>query len=380
MFVAVQFENRKNIRKLVLGAFVAGIAALGINYYVGGLPAFLRIVNSPILRAVFFPCSLAAHGLSEGAHHVYDLTPVRWLLLVYGCSLVPMFASNANFYEQSIVSSEKVATIRRAAKSGFAAQQSMRAANFKYKAKREFTIPPFGQGSWALAWAHLCAAAKKPFMNFVAPVLGGVTCGVLGLVFGRDMYEVGIGTVVAIGFYCSMGFMTSARTASEAAVRRRDLIAPLPLPGWQCVAANLTVPWISMSLFSVGAGIAYGSGDGSLWPAVCFAMCLTFPLRLGARMALQYILVLSYPDFADKLQQLLAQGVYYLCAGPFIIGELIVLIPAFLLQSIWVGLIALTLIQVLYMAVFLWLAGLASDRAVASGEPVRILGLVSRAS
>jgi hypothetical protein len=309
--------------------------------------------------------------------HVADLSPIRFLSACYLGSLVPMFASNSNFYERSIASSERVAASRRAAKAGFAALQANKAASIRFKSTRMYTIPPFGQGAQALAWAHLCAAAKKPYANFLFPALGGVGCGVAAHFAGVTVHESGIGAIVLVSFYLSFGFMASAKAASESAVRRGDLIAPLPITAWKAVVANLTVPWLAMFGFCLGAGITYAGTGSDEWPLIAFGLCLTFPLRLGARMVLQYILVLSYPDFADKVQQLIAAGVYYMFAAPFFFVELILAIPAILLHSVWVGLITLSVLQVPFLVLLLWLAGLASDRAVASGEPVNLFKLAA---
>jgi hypothetical protein len=378
MFLAIQFESRRLLHRLLISGLIAAAGILGAITYFRGIPAFASIMNSPILGWIFLPCKLAASLLVGEVAHATESTALITLLVGYLLSLVPMFATNANFYEHSIASTERVASYRKAARGGYAALQANRAATLKFKSVRTYTIKPFGTGPVALAWAHLCAAGKRPYVNFLSPALVGIGCGVLGSVVENATKDMGLVTVGLVSAYCSFGFMASAKTASESAVRRRELIAPLPIRGWETVVANLTVPWLAMFGFCLCTGLGYLFFGGRQWPIVVFGIALFFPLRLATRMILQYVLVLAYPDFADKVQQFLAMGVYYLAAAPFLILEGILVLPAFFLHSIWVGLITLTLLQVAYLFLFLAVAGLATDRAVASGEPVSLLGLVRR--
>ena len=103
------------------------------------------------------------------------------------------------------------------------------------------------------------------------------------------------------------------------------------------------------------------------------------PLRLAARMALQYLIGVIYADAADKIQQFFAIGVYGLLAMPFMIGEVIVAVPGILLRSYWISLAAVTLVQFPLILLFFFLAGKATEQAIASGEPVRLWGLLKRA-
>lgn len=380
MFAVVRLKDRKVLHRIVLSAFLGGIAAIGGAIYLFGVQVLVPISEFPLLRWAFFPCRWAAQGLAEQAVHRADMAPLQLLLLTYGLSLVPMFVVNSNFYEQSIVSSERVAAIRRAAKGGIAAQQANRAERFKYKGTRSYSVSPFGHGAMAIVWAHLCAAVKRPYANFVLPVMGGTACGVFGCLMNTGFHEAGIGLIFFFAFYSSIGFMTSARSASEAAVRRRDLFDPLPVPAWQSVAANLVVPWTAMFLFCLCAGIAYAALGSDQWPLVVFGLCVFFPLRLSARMVLQYVMVLAYPDFSDKVQQLLAQGVYYLMAAPFLILELVFAVPALLLHSLWLGLVTLSVLEVVFLAALVWVSGIAASRAVATGEPVNLWQVFSRST
>ena len=95
-------------------------------------------------------------------------------------------------------------------------------------------------------------------------------------------------------------------------------------------------------------------------------------------MNLQYGLVIGYADLADKVQQFLGSFVYYVFAGPILAVEVLLCIPAFALQSVWLGLVVVTLFQLPLIAGLLVIVGRASDRAVASGEPVSLVAALKR--
>jgi len=378
MFLALVIERRKVLNLTLIGGIVVLSSTLGLAGLLGGQQGFIGLTASWGLNWLYYPCHLAVVVLLNSIQGTTDSSPLLLLGCAYLLSLVPMFLTNANFYGQSIESSEKMAVRRRAAKGGMAAFQASRATTVKYKATREYTVKPFGIGPGALAWAHLCAAGKRPFVNFIVPAVGGLACGVAGPIADQFLKELGMGSTTFIVIYASMGFMTSARTASEAAVRRRELIAPLPIKAWEGVMANLVVPWISMILFAVLAAIGFACSSTEYRVEALVGLGLVFPLRLASRMVLMYVLVLAYPDFEDKVQQLLGQGIYYLVAAPFVIVEIIALIPAFVLHSVWCGLLVLLVLEAFILWAMLALAGAATERAVATGEPVRLLKLIRR--
>jgi hypothetical protein len=65
-------------------------------------------------------------------------------------------------------------------------------------------------------------------------------------------------------------------------------------------------------------------------------------------------------------------------AIPLFLAEIVVCIPAMLTQSVWAALIPLALIQFPFLFVLLAIAGRASERAIATGEPVSIWRVVTR--
>ncbi len=379
MFVSIRLPDRRAIHRVLMASSVLLFGAFGTLWWRLGSQGTTQILNSDLVKWLFLPCRLASDTLVSGfSHHSLGYT-VLWLAIIYLASLVPMFIPNSNWYEQSIVSSERISMIRQAAKGGFSAIMAVKSADFKHNGSRIYTLPPFGLGAGALFWAHLCSAWKRPFANFASSAIGGVVLGAFGsfvsIKGGNEL--LGVGVLAGLGAYATMAFMQVARTASEGALRRRDLLSPLPIPGWQSVAANLGVPVLAYTLFSTVCGLTFLTSSSSFrWP-VLFAFTLLLPVRFTARAALQYLVVIGYPDLADKVQQVLALGVYIILSTPLIAVEAIACSPALLFRSIWVALVLVTLLQIPILAAMLWIAGKASEKAVATGEPVNIFKLMS---
>lgn len=186
-------------------------------------------------------------------------------------------------------------------------------------------------------------------------------------------------TLIAIlVFYCWQGFMTTSRLASEASIRRRELVSPLPLPGWKAVAADVGVPVLAATMCFLLGGITYACLGGPFAAMVVLALCLMIPLRIAGRIVLQHVVVIAYPDLSDKVQRLVSMFIGTIAGMPFLIAEAVVCLPALFLQSVWAALIALTLVQIPLLAVFLFFAGKASERAIATGEPVSLWALARR--
>ena len=381
LLISIRILDRRVMQRILLASTIAIGGGLGLLAWIKGFGAVEAIVQSPVVRWIFLPSSLASESLLDGFSHQPALAPLMWLLMGYVASVIPLFMSRANWYEQSIVSSERVSTVRNAAKAGYSSLMAAKAESYKGTRTKTYTLKPFGQGAYALLWAHLCAAAKKPTANFFGPVCAGVGAGAFAaFAVSANVETQGIGftAITMIALYCSMGFMATAKTASESAIRRRELLAPLPFPGWQSVAANLGAPFATAFLFFLGCAITYVVMRGPNSLMVAFGFGIALPLRLAARMILQYIVVIAYPDAADKMQQFIAVGVYLLVATPFLIAEFILCIPGLLLHSPWLLLLLVSFFQVPLTAILLFLAGKASETAVATGEPVRIWSLVAR--
>ncbi len=386
MYVSMKVVDRKVYQRLHTAGLIGGMIGVGGIGMLFGAKTLGEVINSPIVYWTFLPASLSSQALLDGYAKLPVGGSILWLAVGYVISLIPVLTSNANWYEQSIASTERRSTVVNAARGGYASLMATRASSFKYQSDRLYTIRPFGQGAVALFWAHLCAAGKRPWANFLVPVLGGIGVGVFGAVsaksiHGDDMASQMLG-LAGIGFftvYGSLGFMTTAKTASESANRRRELIGPLPIKGWKTVVANLGTPFVSGTLFFIGVSATYAALQGPFWLPISVGIAVLMPLRLAARMALQYLIGVIYADAADKIQQFFAIGVYGLLAMPFMIGEVIVAVPGILLRSYWISLAAVTLVQFPLILLFFFLAGKATEQAIASGEPVRLWGLLKRA-
>ncbi len=372
--ISLRVPERKRLR----GGFgiicVVLIGLFALLYFRGGLAGLQSGIQNPILRAIFYPFVLASDTLAGP----------RPTLIPLGCfglwlvSFVPLFTTNANFYEQSLVSSEQLAVMRTAAKGGWSGLAASKAAKSKKVRTRSYTIPPFGKGAGAIFWAHLCAAAKRSTVNFIIPPVVGVLTGLMG-VFFTDSADGLAATVIFIPvMYASMFFLNAGKSACDSAMRRREIIGPLPVKSWKVALANLGVPLFSMALFSFAIAATYGLGGGHNLAKICIGLGLVFPLRLAGRMMLQYIVALGFPDTADKMQQLMAQLFYYVTSLPFLFLELAFTLPAYIFGSVGFALVVNAIYQLGMLALMLYLAGIASDRSLASGEPVRFWSLTKR--
>lgn len=370
---AMRMPERRGMRKFLWIAFLVLALAAALLRWQGGHRALEAATTALPLRILFLPSALITQVMVDSQMHRAVVTPMLWLGFLYALSFVPIFTTDSNWYEQSIANSERFSRLRAAAKGGYASLAAAKAVEAKPRRRRTegYTVRPFGQGTMALFWAHLSAAAKRPFLNFGAPLLVGISAGAAGGVFGAAFPSgAGQGMLMPLVIYANILFLGSAKTASEAAIRRREILVPLPIGGWQSVAANLGVPAISGTLFFTCSGLAYMVFGAPEWPLVGFGLAVVLPIRLVTRMILQYIVVLAYSDFADKTQQFLAQFVSYLLNLPLLVLEVIVCIPAFVLHSFWIGLGALLVLECILLPILLAAAGRASDRAIAAGEPV----------
>ena len=391
MFISVHVKNRKGYQQglwICAGGFAICVAALFWSNGIVGVQAFLR---SPILRAAFIPSTLAADTLIASYSQNPAGSMLLWLFVGYLASLAVLFSSNANWYEQSIASTEKWTALRQAAKGGVSGMMAAKAGSYKYKSDKTYTISPFGRHAGALFWAHLCAAAKRPLPNIVAPIIAGIALGTIGAKVlqvateklsashhgpSSTASEGFVYTMVGfLAFYYWQGFTAIARTSSEASIRRRDLVSPLPIAGWKMVAADLGVPILATSLcFAIGA-VTYVALGGPKAGLVAVGFGIVVPLRFAGRSVLQHIIVIAYPDLADKLQRLVSMFIGTIVGFPFLVIEAISCLPGLFLHSVWIGVIGLILIQLPLCWLFLFLAGKATERAIATGEPVRIFAL-----
>ena len=375
MFISVSVQDRKLYHRILLTIAILLVASIAFVAWRSGIAGIVQMATSPILRWPFFPASPAATIVSHAGNVGGS---IGLLLLYYGLSLIPMFLSNANFYEQSIVSTERVTKLRQAAKGGFASLSAANAEKIKKKSFRAYTVSPFGSGATALFWAHVCAAAKKPFSNFVAPLILGIAIGTCCAFVVAQFDPKGYGVLVFIALYAGMFFMGTAKTACENAIRRRELLSPLPVPTWAAVAANLGVPMVAVVLFGIGSALPLAILQVPQWPSAFIAMAIVYPTLIGVRMLVQYIIGIAYPDVSDKVQQFMSMIVVQLASGPFIIGEALLCIPGVLLKSPLFTVLGVLLFDAPMLVLLLLLAGKITDKVVATGERVNLWQTVTR--
>jgi len=396
-----------NKRKIVERLF--GVFALIVALYVGltgalqGASTLSTVLTTGWSRWVFLPSTLAAEVMTAPISQHSPHHQIALLLSGYVVTLIPMFAVNSNWYEQSIVITEKISAIREAVKGGaspFTASLNPKTLKSRIGSGQLYTVPAFGRGAWALVWAHVCAAGKKPWLICLGPIVAGVLFGIYGSAFKIHSFAPttsvttdksgqmhfysysGFATINSMGVFTQlMFFMTAAmlfqsfsQLSCLAAIKRRELINPLPIPGYQAVAADLVVPFGVLIVLCVSATVTAAiAGKEAIW-LFAFNMCLLLPLRIAARMVLQYLVLLGYPDATDPTNRLMAGIAYGVAAIPLLLVELLVAVPAIIFHSVWSAVLPLAILQIPFFIGLLMLTGKAREKAIATGEPVTLLG------
>jgi hypothetical protein len=392
--ISIRLIERTRLTKTLGYLILAGLGALVAVNLILGPSGIAAIANSKLFLWAAIPANSAIATL-DPSRSVFGLNPLGVLGFLFVVPTAALFVGQSNFYEQSIASSFKFAKMRAAAKTGgFAGLRAVKAESFKRKSDKTYTVPPFGQGAGALFWAHLCSAAKTPVQNFVMPLLSGIGVGSLLAIFLGDFASFGLSFAIIGPFYASLFLITAARTAGEGALRRRDLVTPLPIPCDSVVLADLGVPLLGAAILGISAGLTYAiaANVGKFhpvfremnfymppWTAILVGLAVLFPIRIGPRMTIQYLMVLAYPDRADKLQVLFSGCLTNLLTVPYFLIEAIACIPAILLRSVWLGLATVIVLNALFMWLMVLMSGKAVQRSLSSGEPVHMGDLFRRA-
>jgi hypothetical protein len=276
----------------------------------------------------FYPCRLAAEGMTAPLLNESSALAVVQLALFYVLSTFLLFTRNENFYEASLEGSERHARLLAAAKEQnwsaiFAIQSEKRR---KGPQSRTYAFPPFGQGGMALFWANLTAAAKRPAANFWMPLLGGIGIATICTLFAGQY-----SAYVAGGFTCYLLFILtmSSMALYRQSIARQPLIRPLPFQPWQVVIADILPRTLMASLFVWGSGVVVlFFSDAQHHVTVGSLLVFCVPAALLVLNVVQYILALWYPDAQDKFQQLLAGFIsLFLTTGTISLMSLALILP-----------------------------------------------------
>ena len=343
------FGQAATVRRWFLALAALLAVLLGWTFWqgtTGGLGPNTQLAWVRVVVVLFYPCRLAADAVLALLQGGAGTFPTALLALFYGLSLALLFSRNEHFYEASLAGSERAAKMIQAARDqnwgamfGIGAERKRRAPA---PANRPYVLPPFGRGGGALLWANLSAAAKRPFPNFIAPVLGGAA---LSVVASRLLPPVAAAPVVGgISAYLLFLLTTMGVNVFRQSLQRQALVRPLPLPAWQVVAADVAPHTLISSLFGWSAGftLLFARVPNGDLAALLLIVCL--PVLLVCLDLVQYILALWYPDAQDKLQQMLAGFISLFLTGTVLtlLGGVLA-IPLFLRAPLWVVALAFVL-------------------------------------
>ncbi len=294
------------LRRVYLGAaalLVAYAVFLSRRYGIAGLTG---TVEHGLLPVLFYPCRLAADvALATNAGKGWMAG--GQLALFYGLTLVLVLAPSVNFHEAAAGATERLARAQQAMSDG---QWWFRPASSK-RPRAPMSLPPLGRNVWAVVWAHLSAAAKRPFGNFASPALGGALVAVAALRVRDDTAPALLG--MATLYYLMGTTIGGGIFYFRRALLREPLIRPLPLPAGAVVLAEVLPRVLLAAPFYLTCALLLLSFGGSAFVlAACILLCL--PLVSLCLSLLQYTIALSYPSLEDKLQAGIAQGVQFLLA------------------------------------------------------------------
>ncbi|HEY3268349.1 MAG TPA: putative ABC exporter domain-containing protein [Armatimonadota bacterium] len=321
---------------------LALLAWVGLLVWRNGVDGAVIVERNWVLAALFPPSRWAANAV------VAALTnrPIGWahpgLLFAFYAPTVALtlwLARRRNFYEATLVGSERAAQLRAARQGNLMAAYALRfqrsAANRRQG--RAYTLPPVGRGALALLWANLCAVGKRPILNVAAPLGLGAAISAAICVYMPRVAE-GLGIVVGLDGYVSwLIVMVAARSAFQLSLQRHSLTRPLPIAPWKTVAAEVAPTVLVGSLFGWGAALPMLVRPEAI--AHIFAAILLFaaPAAMSCLSLLLYTIAIWYPTGQDKLQQLLSglvfmalMGPVLLCLTPFILIPLLLSAPPLL--------------------------------------------------
>lgn len=300
------FGRLSTVRRWILGLFGVIVLLLGYTYWMHGIAGLTTVTRNGMVVALFYPCQLAAQALTAPLVGETAWSAFLQLAVFYAAATAALFSRNENFYEASLEGSERTARLLQAAKDqNWAAMFTIQAEGKRKKgAGKAYAIPPFGTGGMALVWANLAAAAKRPFANIWAPLLGGI--GIAAIATATLPRQVAAFAVAGLSVYLLFLLTMSGMALYRQSISRQPLIRPLPFAPWQVVIADVLPRTLLTSLFAFGGSLVLliSRVDHSQTVAVLLMLCV--PAALLALNLVQFMLALWYPDAQDKLQQLLA--------------------------------------------------------------------------
>lgn len=322
------FGRLQTVRRWTMGAVILVLALFAYTFWKHGIRGLTNISENAVVMGAFYPCRLAAEGMTAPLLRESSVLGVVQLGLFYVLATFLLFTRNENFYEASLEGSERHARLLAAAKEQnwsaiFAIQSEKRR---KGPQTRTYAFPPFGQGGMALFWANLAAAAKRPAANFWMPLLGGIGIATICTLFAGQY-----SAFVAGGFTCYLLFILtmSSMALYRQSIARQPLIRPLPFQPWQVVIADILPRTLMASLFVWGSGfVVLFFSDAQHHVTVGSLLVLCVPAALLVLNVVQYILALWYPDAQDKFQQLLAGFIsLFLTTGTISLMSLALILP-----------------------------------------------------
>ncbi|MGO8673776.1 MAG: putative ABC exporter domain-containing protein [Capsulimonadaceae bacterium] len=290
------------IRACLIGATVVVLGAIGLAWWQNGIDGLGAVAANPFVTALFYPCRLCADAALNPLTGGSNVAQTAGLGLFFVATFVLLFTRRANYYEAAMLASERVRLMRTAsiAEQAIAPGQ----AGMRRKGDRPYTIPEFGRGPWAIAWAHLAAAAKQPWLNFVLPVIGGALLVVLSRLAPYPRRDFVLGMCVLE--FCVLVPAAMAQMTYQRSMRRMSLMKALPVPGWQAVLAEVLSRVVRVSLAFLGIAGALLAFHHPYPLAYVPLLLIALPVEIFCLDMVMYGVVLCFPSSEDKIQAIQA--------------------------------------------------------------------------
>jgi uncharacterized membrane protein YhaH (DUF805 family) len=376
-YAATLFINRSDLastrNKRILDWSISGITILSLGFVALMLrqelswASAVRIVESPLLRIIYFPATLAAAvALGPVANVGLSITAALALVAI-SVGFFKLAASQVGWmYDQAAVkgfeNQESIALRKSGDMSGLIAMQA-RAG--KIKAGRKGWLHKLKlKGAWAMLWREFIVQRRSARGGLLVLSLVSLLYSVLPIIITaslseRRMHDATTGYMILL-FQCLgvfMGAMTQAQTGFLEFMRRVDLLKPLPFTSLTLVVSEIFGKSLIPILVSWTGSLVALAIKPQLW-SYLFSSAVFVPSLAGLLTAATLVILLLFPEIDDPTQRSF-RGLMSLLAIVLanLPGVLALIGLTFLTKQILIGAVAAVGVNALMIVGLGYLAG-----------------------
>jgi membrane protease YdiL (CAAX protease family) len=309
--IAAIFGKRSLISNAVQFSLLIVFVAMLIVCASMGFGACVDAMNSAPVATIFFACRWISDILIACVRNQPFGIPMMSLAGFYIVSTVLVFARPYNFYETAFFATLGREQVRASVKASKGLHGGMHEFADRYNrraARRDYTIPAFGTGASAVLWANFASAAKRPWINFIGPMLVGAMFGSLAA-----WQPVGAGQIVPFFtlFFIMFSIMGSV-FALMPVLQRQPLVGPLPIPPWKrALPEILPLTVIScLPIWTMAAALAIGRVPDIGQEPLILATCI--PILILSMNAIAFAVLVGLANVKhDVLGQFIGKFALY---------------------------------------------------------------------